>query len=718
MSLSKIKVLDRLAAEEQCFAGLFLTYTFDPSFFEEHVLRAVLRLSSDPVEQPVRYHDEAVDALRVTPIAVIADAGARQGGRRLPYDLLDVSARVFHPKLAILVYEKFARAHLGSGNLTSAGFGINTELFFALDLHYDDPAEARTLHDLLACVKRASAFLRQPGQQLELFHDEIRRRLPSPAATTVTSVAWLDSTLDNCILDQALALLPDNAVVERAGIMAPFFERDDRAAADSLQSVFGRLRQVACPTARLDVGVLWDNPAVRPQSHTTEVADGLDRLWAWANENGAAEQTVEYLVPTKVARTRLHYMDQRAAWQSWPLSDVEEALESQRFWPLDAPSIYAPPAALESARAAFESMQLWLHPVTQLVEGKPVYRPLHAKLLMLAYAVAGKHETLVVVGSANASRKALLLTTAHGGNVELCLAFKVPGSLMLADVAADLVACPYDATSVREREYPESGVNHALAILGVVYDAAARSLAIEWARDIELPPWSLTYCNDIVTTDLHTPTEATVIHDFELRRSSTELTLIVGDFACAIPILVRNLDSLPVGPGEGLLGLHELLLLLGKRMGQERLLFVAQQRASATSDPDGPLDDLFGIGFGPTDVFKAWWSVAADLSNPDTSVAAFRLHLRGSLSVRTVWTRMLAAAHDRSYPRDTIWFYGAELLRELSSVHLANDAAGTTKLGYLEEFRQQLEFDLSMLVSNSPPRAWLDQVRSFYGVRP
>ncbi|PRP94897.1 hypothetical protein [Enhygromyxa salina] len=717
MKVAVGKVLDRLAAEEMCFGALFLTYAFDPSFFENHVLRAVLRLSSDPVEQPTRYHDEALASLQVTPIAVIADAGVRQGGRRLAYDLLDVSARVFHSKLAILLYEGFARVHVGSGNLTSAGYGSNAELFLTLDLRYDIQSEAQTLHELVGCIERASAFARRRGTQLHLFMEEFERRLPGRTGDVDSSVACLDSTLDSCILDQALALLPADAVIERVGIMAPFFERDDRAAAESLDSVFGRLYQLAGPSAHLDVGVLWENPAVRPQSHTTRIADGLGRLWGWLGKDEAGNEAVTYLVPTKVARTRLHGLDAHAERQSWPLKGIEAALAKQTLWPLEQPRAYAPPAALESARAAFESMQVWLHPTTQLVDGRLVYRPLHAKLLVLAYETAGRSETLVVVGSANASRKALLLTTAQTGNVELCFAQKVEGSLALDDIAPDLVACPHLAVSVHEREFPDLGPNYALAVLDAVYDAAARTLVVEWTQAVVLPAWSLTYRDAIVASGVGAPTQATVINEFDLHRSSAELTLIVGDFACAIPILVSDLVALPVGPGEGLLGLYELLLLLGRRLGRERLEHLTQQRLVAGSDSDAPLDELFGLGFGPTDVFKAWWSVAAELAHPETSVAAFRLGIDGSLGLRAVWKRMLEAAATEAFSRDTIWFYGAELLRELSTVHLPDDDASDKKRGYLDGFVEQLQSDLDTLVSDSPPRAWLAQVRSFYGVQ-
>jgi len=37
------RVLDRLPAEERCLGAVFTSYSFDPAFFEENALRAVLR---------------------------------------------------------------------------------------------------------------------------------------------------------------------------------------------------------------------------------------------------------------------------------------------------------------------------------------------------------------------------------------------------------------------------------------------------------------------------------------------------------------------------------------------------------------------------------------------------------------------------------------------------------------------------------------------------
>ena len=64
-----------MRGREPCLGAVFTSYSFDPAFFEENVLRAVLRLTSDPVEQAERYHNEARRALQETPVAVIVVFG-------------------------------------------------------------------------------------------------------------------------------------------------------------------------------------------------------------------------------------------------------------------------------------------------------------------------------------------------------------------------------------------------------------------------------------------------------------------------------------------------------------------------------------------------------------------------------------------------------------------------------------------------------------------
>lgn|GEM_PF-3198793 len=82
MKVEARRLVDQvLVADEPCLGAVFCTYTFDPAYFEEHVLRALLRMSGDPDEDGARYHEEARAALRETPVACFVDASVRRGGR-------------------------------------------------------------------------------------------------------------------------------------------------------------------------------------------------------------------------------------------------------------------------------------------------------------------------------------------------------------------------------------------------------------------------------------------------------------------------------------------------------------------------------------------------------------------------------------------------------------------------------------------------------------
>ena len=247
-------VLDRLPAEEPCLGALFASYSFDPAFFEEHVLRAVLRLVSDPVEQAERYHHEARRALQEAPVVAIVDAGERQPGRRLPYDLLEVSDVVFHPKTVLLLYREYARLQIGSGNLTFSGYGGNAELFLCVDLTYDNREDAALLLAFDEHLTRVSGLVRQPGTQLDLFKEELQRRVRRTSPQTrADGFALLDSTTGP-LIEQLAALLPDGSVIHSLGMLAPFYERDDATGLDAA-SVFGALAPRTAGDAVLNVGV-------------------------------------------------------------------------------------------------------------------------------------------------------------------------------------------------------------------------------------------------------------------------------------------------------------------------------------------------------------------------------------------------------------------------------------------------------------------------------
>lgn len=706
------RVLDRLPAEEPCLGALFTSYTFDPAFFEDHVLRAVLRLSSDPVEHPERYHHEARRALQETPVIAIVDSGERQPGRRLPFDLLEVSEVVFHPKSVLLLYRKFARVQIGSGNLTYAGYGGNTELFFCRDLAYGNEIDAALLAAFNGHFKRICGLVRNTGTQLELFQQELRRRMRTVSSKSRTgSVALLDST-SGPILEQFSALLPESAVIESVGMLAPFYERDD--VGFDAASVFSSLAPRLGTEPVLDVGVAWNNPEIRC-SGDSELEQGLDHLWTWAWDNeGTCE--LKHLVPISTGPKMLTYLDESGQRRRCPLDVVFQEIEDRNLWMQPTPQAFAPPNAVVAARAQFPKVRIWLHPSTRLVDGQPSHRPLHAKLLTASFLAGSSRGTLVLMGSPNMSRRALLMPAGAGsGNVELACAFRVDADLSLRDLVHELVCVPRSALILQDREFPELERNWSLAIDKASHDPRGRSLVVTWSPvATALTGWSLSYEGEPIAGSTTAPTEPVTVSDFVLSPSTAELVLHVNSREYPVSILVMDLSALPATPDGTEMGLDELILLLGHSINVERAAKIAARRAPGGNGGKNP-DAFFGEGFVPTDVFRAWWSIARELQDADLSVQAVRVRLEGALGVEAAWTSMLDALKQKSLSSEKVWFYGAELLRTLTGIELPQAEDRAAKAELIEGFRKRVRKDLENLNFDDQGRAWLSSVFDFYG---
>ena len=230
MKLEERRLIDQaLVAEEPCLGAVFCSYTFDPAYFEDHVLRAVLRLRGDPDEDGVRYHEEARRALQDTPVACLVDASVRRPGRRLPYDLHLVRRRTFHPKVFMLLFESEARVAVGSGNLTKSGIEQNTEMFFVRRLRYDEPADAAFLRDVSRFLADCAEQAGRPGTQLELVRAALGERVrqtPRLAPDQPVEFQFV-SSFGGRVLDQLTGAIHESAKITRIGVLAPFFEQDD-----------------------------------------------------------------------------------------------------------------------------------------------------------------------------------------------------------------------------------------------------------------------------------------------------------------------------------------------------------------------------------------------------------------------------------------------------------------------------------------------------------
>lgn len=719
MTMETSRPLERLVADAAaCRAAVFLTYSFDPVFFEHHVLRTVLQLLADPVEQAARYGEELLGALQQVPVAVFADAGQCQAGRRAPYDLVHVRDRVFHPKLALLLFDEVARLHVGSGNLTAAGWGGNVELCSTIELHYDRREDRALLRQVDRELTRMSGDSPAGADQLRLVREELARRLGGERRDDIDSPStWclLGSAHGGPLLRQLLALVPPGASVTRVGILAPFWELDDADAMHGADSILGALAEHVGPTTAIDLGVPWDNsPVERMGEPTAALEPGFGKLWAWRYEQDD-ETVLELLTPTKLSGAQLHYVDHRGVARRHDRTDTESALRAGRLWPAPDPVVFAPQAAIDAARGVFAELRLWLHPAVRLDAGEPRRRPLHAKLSTITWEHRGRQQTLLAIGSPNASRTALLRSPGHGGNDEIVLAFVVDGEVTLPDLLPELVFAPPGAVRTCERVFPAAVAGLADAIESAVLDAARRELCVRWREGSGLRDWTLSYLGRRLAGGDETPSGVLALDGFDLDPASCELVLGSDDRTANIPILVTDLVALPSTSAGASFDLRDLLLLMARRIGREKL---GEIRSPERGDGDAVLDAVFGEGFEPTDVFRAWWNLAADLGQADLPLGAFRLRLEGTFGAMAVWKRMLALATSTPEPGlapNEAWFYGAELRRELAAVELGTGALADAKRARLRAFLEDLTADLGSLSPGGRSAAWLAPILQFYG---
>jgi hypothetical protein len=713
MKVSAASAVDRLVGHTRCLAAVFTSFTFDPAFFEEQVLASVLRLSSDPLEQPERFREEGRRALQEVPVACIVDAGMRQPGHRLPYDLLEVHGRTFHPKVSLVLYEDFARLQVGSGNLTRGGYGENTELFFCRDLHYDQPGDVAVLKEVDEFLDALGRQVRVPGTQLQLVRKELSQRIGENQAGDA-AFRFLH-TERGPLLRQFLGLLPREARIVRAGVLAPFLERDDvsAATAEEYSSVLLTLAGLGKENLDFDLGVLWeDPPQVAPFPRVPEFADALGQLWC-RKENGPP-LALTWLTPSEVSARLLRFTDAAGVRRQMERAEAETLREHMELWPVGEVHVHAPSALVSAVRSRVRQLQLWLHPARRLEEGRLVKRPLHAKLLLLTSRRGSRTETFVLLGSPNASRKALLEGPQEAGNVEAAVAFVIDGEVRLQDLVPELVACEVTQPELHERNFPVLPRNWSVLIREVWHDAATRQLAITWDAEQEAPPggWQLEYLGQPLASGAQVPHGETIVSGFDLSPTSCEVTLRVEENDYSIPILVRDLVALPADAGLRELSLEELLALLGHRIGRERLSHLRAQGERATAS--SVLAAIFGEGFGPTDVFRAWWGIEEDLSDERLSLQGFRLRLEGALGARPVWTKLREAAQSGALASSEAWFYGAELRRALSGIPVEKLTASKEKLGVLEAFIQTLDVELEALAPGNEQGPWMEQIRRFY----
>ena len=707
--------LDQLADDARCLAAVFLSYTFSPAFFEDQVLRTLLRLRSDPQEHTTDYLHEAIGELQKTPIACFVDAGARTPGQRLPYELHLISARVFHPKLALLARDDHARLLLGSGNLTRGGYGENTELWSSLRLDYTSPSDVALLRDLLAALRDVERLSGRTSPALGELARVLHARISdTPAPQTSPSYQLLHS-LHTPILPAFLRMLPTTATIVQVGVLAPFYELDDTGAwtPDEVDGVLATiLKSRPSAEAIVDMGFTWAGGPLTPPATIEPLLATPDTLWV--HRIVGDPPSLEYFTPRQWTAASLRYCDDRGAARMWAREGAERAWSARVLFPA-APCVAHGPQQLVAHLRDRYSLQTWLYPTLRLEAGRPVHRPLHAKLIAVVVATATRETTYLLIGSPNASRRALL-TPGGQSNVEFAMLLALAGRRTLADLVPELVACAADQLVLTTPQFLVTTTAITAFIDAVDYDAQTRELRVLW-RDPHIHDaitYRVAYRDRTLASGPALPVGVQRFSDFELHPTRCELLIQLGDEVYSYPILVHNLAALKVEEFAASYDLTALIALLSRRISAVRLRQLMRQGATAPDDSSPALAALLGEDFTPTDVFRMFHALAHELADPERSLPAFRHVLQRPTGVLAVW-QALQAALGGPLSREQLWFYGSELVRSLETLTIPADADHADKAAQLAALVARLRGQLTEFTPSAAGRPWVDEIVKFYG---
>jgi hypothetical protein len=207
------------------------TYGFQPEFFEQEILPAMLpELTLDRGAGNVgSYLNAGDEVLRRCPILILCDHF--DSGKELTYNLAvaDAGQFAFHPKLLLLDYGELVRVVISSANLTRSGWSSALELF----LHEDvDPNGRHSWAAPLVWFLEGTKALLEPiaQTQLEPFI-ELMRTIRAPIGP-FGGGPQLVSSFDEPLIDSALSATDGISSVD---VVTPFLEGEGGA------GVFDRL---------------------------------------------------------------------------------------------------------------------------------------------------------------------------------------------------------------------------------------------------------------------------------------------------------------------------------------------------------------------------------------------------------------------------------------------------------------------------------------------
>lgn len=686
--------------QSEPLGAAFTSYTFSSRFFEETVLAGLLPIEPDPDEEPRRFLDQGRYQLQRTPVVAIIDPHRYDGGRRLPYDLiLADSARTFHPKVSLVLYDDHARLIVGSGNLTPGGLGENAELGVLLPLDY--VADARLIRDAVRFFEACGAR----GESWQRFSDQYRLLATGEGAPRgADAPALLESTTAGPLLERFLKRIPADARVHSLGVMAPFHQEDDAppevAVIERAVSLLGnRLAR----GFEVHVGFAWEGNPLTPT--TTDVADPdahLGELWA-RRTGGAVHDTVSWFLLARRGSWNFVCEGPRAP-QQYSKRSLRADVAAGVAWPVGTVRA-AGPANLVARLAQQFQVRAFVFPEVRREDGRTYRRPLHGKLLCVETTEGGAAKTHLLLGSPNASAAALLLPK---GNVEAAIHLVVRGRHQLSSLAPELVPCPLSQLALCERVYQPISANPGRWVEDAYFDAEAKTLTIVLRSGC--PRLRIVYprsAHALVLHDGPTPSSI-VVPDFDLEPDCAELLVEEGGRSGRVPIRVVNVAALPTMGPETAPSLEELIALCTGRYVHPTQ---TPGRTGDASSVELATEGAWSDELGPRDFFRAFFARAQELERVGSSLGAFQMLLDGPTGLRALADRLLDAAERGARGRGEIWTYGQELSRALLGVRFEEDAVGLEKQARLAEFVKSFRERLRPLQPKGP---WVRRLSRFY----
>lgn len=663
MKVESRSLVDLITEKAECLGACFCSYSWDSTLFENQVLAGILNVQSDPVEMPERFLGEARHRCREIPVVCLVSGQQYMGGQRLPYGVATVSRRVFHPKIYWLLRKEESVVAVGSGNMTERGLGWNAELFVSLRLNYQSPLDRRILFDMKQMLKDLGRSLDRFEFRLEDFIAQLDTLCPNLEKSKASAeVKFLHTEGDSSILDRVFEAV-GKAGVKRVSVMAPFFEEDGTHLEGS---VLWRMLQKAngATPPEFHIAIPWDgNDTERPEKSQKDLKGCYDQVWCWKEDED--EESFDYWIPLSTKKDRVKYLDARGTSRSRPLSLVKQALEDRRTWPVGSIELFAPGKILDNIEKKGICPRIFLFPERHVENGVIVSRSLHAKCMLITGEKAGQTFTWLFVGSANASRNAMMK---KGANVEAGLLWRVPGDIELTCIAKELVYFPTNQVKLVNRKPIAFQENLALMIKTAIYHARTRELFIEWDERLSHDKQvRLSYAGEVIFEGMNPPSR-TDKAEFELQKACCELELEVACRTYPVPITIQDPESLPDDPVTKGAVLSELIALYGGRISREKLSVLTARSQSEGSDMlSGQLTALFGRHFQPVDVFRAWFGIKAEMEQAGLSPGGMRVLIGGWRGVKAI-CELLQDACPNELTFEQSWFYRVELYRTLSLV--------------------------------------------------